>query len=148
MHTGFHSWHLFLDSSNFASFNVVVQLLLVVMVTPSWLSTNLSILFPLQMSIFEAFREPFATFAFICRLVSGTSLVAVVSTAVASSYTYVSHGVVDAAAALVISCCAVLTAPLGANLTATLNATVSCSPEVHDCMRFCSDMLREHSAVA
>ncbi|KAL0032211.1 hypothetical protein WJX77_011097 [Trebouxia sp. C0004] len=57
------------------------------------------------------------------RLVSGTSLVAVVSTALASSYTYVSHGVVDAAAALVISCCAVLTAPLGANLTATLNAT-------------------------
>ena len=64
-------------------------------------------------------------FAFICRLVSGTSLVAVVSTALASSYTYVSHGVVDATAALVISCCAVLTAPLGANLTATLNATVS-----------------------
>ncbi|DBA83447.1 TPA: hypothetical protein ACH3X2_006383 [Trebouxia sp. C0005] len=57
------------------------------------------------------------------RLVSGTSLVAVVSTALASSYTYVSHGVVDATAALVISCCAVLTAPLGADLTATLNAT-------------------------
>lgn len=57
------------------------------------------------------------------RLVSGTSLVAVVSTALASSYTYISHGVVDATAALVISCCAVLTAPLGANLTATLNAT-------------------------
>lgn len=56
------------------------------------------------------------------RLVSGTSLVAVVSTALASSYTYLSHGVVDIAAALLISCCAVLTAPLGANLTATLNA--------------------------
>jgi hypothetical protein len=74
------------------------------------------------------------SFAFICRLVSGTSLVAVVSTALASSYTYVSHGAVDATAALVISCCAVLTAPLGANLTATLNATVSCSPEDQDCM--------------
>lgn len=56
------------------------------------------------------------------RLVSGTSLVAVVSTALASSYTYLSHGVVDTAAALLISCCAVLTAPLGANLTATLDA--------------------------
>ena len=60
-----------------------------------------------------------------CRLVSGTSLVAVVSTALASSYTYLSHGVVDTAAALLISCCAVLTAPLGANLTATLDALVS-----------------------
>ena len=59
-----------------------------------------------------------------CRLVSGTSLVAVVSTALASSYTYLSHGVVDTAAALLISCCAVLTAPIGANLTATLNAQV------------------------
>lgn len=59
-----------------------------------------------------------------CRLVSGTSLVAVVSTAVASSYTYLSHGVVDTAAALIISCCAVLTAPIGANLTTTLNAQV------------------------
>ena len=49
---------------------------------------------------------------------------AVVSTALASSYTYLSHGVVDTAAALLISCCAVLTAPLGANLTATLNAQV------------------------
>ncbi len=79
--------------------------------------------------------------AFVCRLVSGTSLVAVVSTALASSYTYVSHGVVDATAALVISCCAVLTAPLGANLTATLNATVSCSPEDHDCMCFMTILL-------
>ena len=87
-------------------------------------------------------------FAFICRLVSGTSLVAVVSTALASSYTYISHGVVDATAALVISCCAVLTAPLGANLTATLNATVGCSPEVHGCMRFCSHMFCECTAVA
>ena len=79
--------------------------------------------------------------AFVCRLVSGTSLVAVVSTALASSYTYVSHGVVDATAAPVISCCAVLTAPLGANLTATLNATVSCSPEDHDCMCFMTILL-------
>ena len=56
---------------------------------------------------------------------SGTSLVAVVTTALASSYTYLTHGVVDTAAALLISCCAVLTAPLGANLTATLNPQVS-----------------------
>ena len=83
-------------------------------------------------------------FAFICRLVSGTSLVAVVSTALASSYTYVSHGVVDAAAALVISCCAVLTAPLGANLTATFNATVSCRPEVRLHVLLLSYISRTH----
>ena len=61
----------------------------------------------------------------MCRLVSGTSLVAVVSTALASSYTYLSHGVVDTAAALLIASCAIVTAPIGANLTTTLNATVS-----------------------
>ena len=61
----------------------------------------------------------------MCRLVSGTSLVAVVSTALASSYTYLSHGVVDTAAALLIASCAIVTAPLGANLTTTLNAAVS-----------------------
>ena len=65
------------------------------------------------------------TCVIMCRLVSGTSLVAVVSTALASSYTYLSHRVVDTAAALLIASCAIVTAPVGANLTTTLNAAVS-----------------------
>ncbi len=93
--------------------------------------------------------QPWLTWSLMvtCRLVSGTSLVAVVSTALASSYTYLSHGVVDTAAALLVSCCAVLTAPLGANLTATLNARVSpsCHQLAHTCMA--SAMLQpDHNA--
>lgn len=58
-----------------------------------------------------------------CRLVSGTSLAAVVSTAIASAYTYSSQGCVDLGAAALISPAAMLTAPLGARLTARLNCT-------------------------
>lgn len=57
------------------------------------------------------------------RLVSGTSLAAVVSTAVASAYTYSAQGCVDLGAAALISPAAMLTAPLGARLTARLNCT-------------------------
>ncbi|PRW45493.1 4-toluene sulfonate uptake permease [Chlorella sorokiniana] len=57
------------------------------------------------------------------RLVSGTSLAAVVSTAVASAYTYSAQGCIDLGAAALISPAAMLTAPLGARLTARLNCT-------------------------
>ena len=57
------------------------------------------------------------------RLVSGTSLAAVVSTAIASAYAYSSSGCVDLAAAALISPAAMLTAPLGARLTARLDCT-------------------------
>lgn len=54
-------------------------------------------------------------------MVSGTSLAAVVSTALASAYTYSTQGCVDLAAASLISPAAMLTAPLGARLTARLD---------------------------
>ncbi|KAL4855886.1 putative membrane transporter protein [Chlorella vulgaris] len=57
------------------------------------------------------------------RLVSGTSLAAVLSTALVSAYTYSSSGCVDLASAMLISPAAMLTAPLGARLTARLNCT-------------------------
>lgn len=57
------------------------------------------------------------------RVVSGTSLAAVVSTAMASAYTYCSQGCVDLSAAAVISPVAMCTAPLGARLTTRLNCT-------------------------
>lgn len=55
------------------------------------------------------------------RLVSGTSLAAVLSTAAASAATFAQSGYVDVAAALVVSPVAMLTAPFGAKLTARLN---------------------------
>ena len=55
------------------------------------------------------------------RLVSGTSLVAVLSTALASAGTYGASGYVDATAALLIAPAAMMTAPLGARLTLKLN---------------------------
>lgn len=55
------------------------------------------------------------------RVVSGTSLAAVLSTALASAYTYSSQGCVDLASAALISPAAMLTAPLGARLTSRLN---------------------------
>ena len=58
---------------------------------------------------------------FVRRLVSGTSLVAVVSTALAASATYAQSGCVDPAAALLISPAAMLAAPLGARWTARLD---------------------------
>ena len=55
------------------------------------------------------------------KLVSGTSLAAVLSTAVASALTFGSSGCVDLTAAAIISPFAMLTAPFGARLTAKLN---------------------------
>jgi uncharacterized membrane protein YfcA len=55
------------------------------------------------------------------KLVSGTSLAAVLSTAVASAVTFGSGGCVDVAAAMVISPVAMMTAPFGARLTTKLN---------------------------
>ncbi len=49
-------------------------------------------------------------------MISGTSLAAVVSTALASSYTYASNGFVDPMSAAIIAPVAVLMAPLGAVL--------------------------------
>jgi uncharacterized protein len=57
------------------------------------------------------------------RLVSGTSLAAVVSTAAVSAATFAQSGCVDFAAAAIISPIAMLTAPLGANMTTKLNCT-------------------------
>ena len=57
------------------------------------------------------------------RVVSGTSLAAVLSTALVSAATFAESGCVDPAAAAVISPVAMLTAPLGAKLTAKLNCT-------------------------
>lgn len=56
------------------------------------------------------------------RLVSGTSLVAVLATAAAATKTYTAAGVVDPAAAALIGAGAVCTAPLGAWLTTRLDA--------------------------
>lgn len=64
----------------------------------------------------------FETFS-VRRLVSGTSLAAVLSTAAASAATFAQSGYVDVAAALVVSPVAMLTAPFGAKLTAKLNCT-------------------------
>lgn len=58
-----------------------------------------------------------------CSVVSGTSLAAVLSTALVSAHTYSSSGCVDLAAAALVSPAAMLTAPLGARLTARLNCT-------------------------
>jgi uncharacterized membrane protein YfcA len=55
------------------------------------------------------------------KLVSGTSLVAVLSTAVASAATFGSGGCVDVAAAAIVSPFAMMTAPFGARLTTKLN---------------------------
>jgi uncharacterized protein len=55
------------------------------------------------------------------KLVSGTSLAAVLSTAVASAATFASGGCVDVAAAAIISPFAMMTAPFGARLTTRLN---------------------------
>ena len=55
------------------------------------------------------------------RVVSGTSLVAVVATALTSAYVYSAEGRVDAAAALLISPAAMLTAPMGARLASRLD---------------------------
>lgn len=52
---------------------------------------------------------------------SGTSLAAVVSTALVSAYTYSSSGCIDWGAALLLSPAAMLTAPLGARLTTRLD---------------------------
>lgn len=57
------------------------------------------------------------------RVISGTSLTAVVATAAASSSTYFVQGLVDVGSAAVIASAAVLTAPLGARLTTRLNCT-------------------------
>ena len=57
------------------------------------------------------------------RVVSGTSLAAVLATAVTSAYTYSAQGCVDPGAALLIAPAALLTAPLGARLTARLDCT-------------------------
>ena len=57
------------------------------------------------------------------RLVSGTSLAAVLSTAIASAATFAQAGCIDMAAAAVVSPMAMLTAPLGARLTSRLNCT-------------------------
>jgi hypothetical protein len=59
--------------------------------------------------------------AAVGRLVSGTSLAAVLSTALVSAYTYSSSGCVDLAAASLVSPAAMLTAPLGARLTTRLD---------------------------
>jgi uncharacterized membrane protein YfcA len=55
------------------------------------------------------------------KLVSGTSLAAVLSTALASAMTFSSGGCVDIAAAAIISPLAMMTAPFGARLTTKLN---------------------------
>ncbi|KAG7668099.1 hypothetical protein Ndes2526B_g03389 [Nannochloris sp. 'desiccata'] len=55
------------------------------------------------------------------KLVSGTSLAAVLSTAVASAVTFGSGGCVDVAAAAIIGPFAMMTAPFGARLTTKLN---------------------------
>ena len=61
----------------------------------------------------------------LCRLVSGTSLVAVLATAAAATKTYSAASVVDPAAAALIGAAAVCTAPLGAWLTTKLDAKVA-----------------------
>ena len=58
------------------------------------------------------------------RLVSGTSLVAVLATAAAASSNYFAASVVDPAAAALIAAAAVCTAPVGAWLTTRLDAKV------------------------
>lgn len=57
------------------------------------------------------------------RVVSGTSLAAVLATAISSAYTYSSAGCVDLGAAALISPAAMLTAPFGARLTSRLDCT-------------------------
>ena len=66
-----------------------------------------------------------ATLAVLRRLVSGTSLVAVLATAAAATKTYSAASVVDPAAAALIGAAAVCTAPLGAWLTTKLDAKVA-----------------------
>ena len=63
--------------------------------------------------------------ALLCRLVSGTSLVAVLATAAAATKTYSAASVVDPAAAALVGAAAVVTAPLGAWLTTKLDAKVA-----------------------
>ncbi|KAL4437313.1 hypothetical protein ABPG75_004452 [Micractinium tetrahymenae] len=55
------------------------------------------------------------------RVVSGTSLAAVLATALSSAYTYSSAGCVELGAAALISPAAMLTAPFGARLTSRLD---------------------------
>lgn len=55
------------------------------------------------------------------RVVSGTSLAAVLATAVSSAYTYSAAGCVELGAAALISPAAMLTAPFGARLTSRLD---------------------------
>lgn len=55
------------------------------------------------------------------RVVSGTSLVAVVATAAVSARTFASEGLVDARAAGILGASAMVSAPLGARLTARMN---------------------------
>jgi len=55
------------------------------------------------------------------RVVSGTSLVAVVATAAVSARTFASEGLVDARAAGILGAAAMVSAPLGARLTARVN---------------------------
>lgn len=57
------------------------------------------------------------------RVVSGTSLAAVLATALSSAYTYSAAGCVELGAAALISPAAMLTAPLGARLTSRLDCT-------------------------
>jgi uncharacterized membrane protein YfcA len=59
------------------------------------------------------------------RLISGTSLVAVVSTGVFSSINYAGASCVDLGAAACICATAVIMAPLGAHATSVLNCQAS-----------------------
>eukprot|EP01024_Parvocaulis_polyphysoides_P038092 TRINITY_DN340_c0_g1_i5.p2 TRINITY_DN340_c0_g1~~TRINITY_DN340_c0_g1_i5.p2 ORF type:complete len:353 (+),score=72.99 TRINITY_DN340_c0_g1_i5:178-1236(+) len=56
------------------------------------------------------------------RMISGTSLAAVISTGCSASYTYGSNGFVDPMYALIIAVSAVVTAPLGARMTKAVDS--------------------------
>jgi len=56
------------------------------------------------------------------RVISGTSLAAVISTGCSASYTYGSNGFVDPVYAFIIAVSAIVTAPLGARMTKAVDS--------------------------